>query len=71
MSVNVSGLSSLLHYYLQAGVKKITEMFVSVASLHPDLKAGPLELKELRVLLAPYAVFLNKFPQYLKRVTPI
>jgi len=43
-------------------------MFVSVASLQPDLKDGPLRLKDLCVLLAPYAVFLNKFPQYLKRV---
>jgi len=65
--------AAYLRYYtiFRQGLRKITKMFVSVASLHPDLKAGPLELKELCVLLAPYAVFLNKFPQYLKSVTPI
>jgi hypothetical protein len=71
MSVNVSTLSSLVHYYLQAGVKKNHENVRQRNQSNPDSKAGPLELKELCVLLAPYTVFLNKFPQYLKRVTPI
>ena len=63
----------LLYYntIYRQGLRKITKVFIGVTSLNPDLKAGPLELKQLCVLLASHAVLQNKIPQYLKRVTPI
>jgi len=39
MSVNVSGLSSLLHYYLQAGVKKNQENIRQGSQSKPRLES--------------------------------